>query len=148
MHTLQKYMSSLVVLALLLGIAPVSVLATESTIRGDIVTSENLQLTDLSYSFNRESSLLALNEGSIAALELFFTVEGPENVAEVRIGRWTDKLESNSTYAKELDHISGIWKENGNFAIQQVPFRVNGTGRPVFSDEQGKSQFVMLVGLN
>lgn len=76
------------------------------------------------------------------------TVNGPENVAEILIAGWMDNEPSASEALENAQLMTEVWKEDySSFPEQELPF-VFGVGRPVEEEDRGKTQYIILAGLD
>ncbi len=108
----------------------------------------SLQLSGVSYAYGAGGSTAENNPGAVGTLYIDFTVEGPANVVDAYIATWYDEMPSQLSVDAGIQRVVAVWREagtgNGN---NSLPFTC-GQGRPVDPDELGKTQYVMLLGLD
>ena len=117
---------------------------------GDDAVRGTLSLSNLTYRYDPNSSVVKYNEGAIAGLEFDFTVNGPANVKIVRIATWSSGF-TQEQIDEEVAFIAEIWKEKGGLSAADgntPPFEEHGVSRPVDPEEAGQTQEVLLIGLD
>ena len=118
--------------------------ATDSA--GTIVLSENLTLTNVSYSYEEGED--GYNSGSVGSQEIIFTVTGPSNVTDVRIAGWTYDQPTAAEAQESAESWSAVWKKNGDVLSANTPPFWSGSIHPVYADDLGKTVYVTLAGLD
>ncbi len=132
---MKKTASILLVICLILSLITVTALADSSA--QVVVLSENLVLENISYDFSESGSMM------ISA-----TVTGPSNIAEVRIGSWWDDQPTAEEARETAEYMVSIWKQSQNsFSEKTLPYNCY-TGRPVDTEDLGKTQYIILVGMD
>ena len=125
----------------------------------ETVTSEagnvsgTLELSNVSYTFNPNSHIVEYNEGAVGGLELSFTVNGPASVKAVWISSWQSVEYGGYTPEMIQEDISNtveIWRaDTPTLKGGQIPpFDDPGSCRPVYPDELGQTQQILLIGLD
>ena len=132
----------LLCLTLLLGLVP----AAWADDAGQVVLSDNLTLTNVSYEYI--AGEMENNPGSVGELRIKATATGPSNVARVWISSWRDTMPSAADAQESAEYQASIWQESrSSVEAQQLPFEFE-NGRPVFSSDLGKTQYVILAGID
>ena len=108
----------------------------------------SLQLSGVSYAYGAGGSTAESNPGAVGTLYIDYTVEGPANVVDAYIATWYDEMPSQLTVDAGIQRMVEVWREAGTGNdSNSLPFTC-GQGRPVDPDELGKTQYVMLLGLD
>ncbi len=113
------------------------------------VTIGPLTLSEFSYFYNKDSELKNWNEGSDGALEMMFTVLGPENVCGVRIASWSAAGFTQAEINSQIEMMGRAWKTStgGSLSSRVLPYE-DGGGFPVYPQDHGSTVDVLLLGLN
>ena len=111
---------------------------------------ETLQISDFSYTYDSGGGMPEVNTGAVGGMKLSFNVDGPSNVCEVRIWMRKEGAFSQAEISEGLAHAIAAWKPSWNpeYGNRTVPFYVNGTSFPVFENNLGKTEQVMLIGID
>ena len=136
----------------LVGFAVVRIEIPSSVDSGDpgtpstVALSENLTLEDVSYEFIPGAD--SWNPGSLGFLGIKATVTGPSDIAEVRIGSWSDNQPTADSARQSAAQMVEVWNQNeSSFPAISLPYDIS-LGRPVYEDEIGATQYVLLVGMD
>lgn len=125
------------------------VVAEEKT--GDAaVVSGALKLSNTTFHYTPGGHMAEVNEGAVGGLGINATVDGPEGVSNVQIASWYDDLPDEETLRSDIAMMVDIWAEEGVFSSgvkKSIPFEF-GSSRPVYADNFGRTQYVLLIGMD
>lgn len=112
--------------------------------------SESLELSNITYRYEKGGEMAELNDGAVGGLYLSFTAHGPEGLCDVLIATWFDEMPGTEINGMIAEMVS-IWKDGGwanqNLSAIDLP-SVFEQGRPVDAEEIGRTQYVLLIGLD
>lgn len=114
------------------------------------MVSEALKLSNLTYRYTSGGEITNMNEGAVGELCISATVDSPDGLSGVPIATWYDEFPDEEMLRTDVEMMVGIWSEAGVFlddVLQDIPFDIDNS-RPVYPDELGKTQYVLLIGLN
>ena len=113
-----------------------------------------LNLSNVACVYDANSRVVDYNEDAVGGLEFSFTVNGPETVRDVGISGWHTPAEdggyTQDAIEKEISIMTEIWREEDSGTVLPTwkpPFET-GTARPVYAEDLGQSQEVLLIGLD
>ncbi len=125
---------------------PSSVDSGDSGTPSTVALSENLTLEDVSYEFIPGAD--SWNPGSLGFLGIKATVTGPSDIAEVRIGSWSDYQPTADSARQSAAQMVERWNQNeSSFPAISLPYDIS-PARPVFEGDLGKTQYIILVGMD
>ena len=107
--------------------------------------TKNLSISGITFDFNSNDAVP--EEGIAGTMGINFTVEGPENVADVRIAHFGEEIYDAESGAYDM---ARVWREDEPEGLQEaqaVPFE-DGCGFPAREEDLGKTMLVVLVGID
>lgn len=104
-----------------------------------------LALSSVSYSYAPADYPAGTNDGAVGELTIRTTADGPDGLSDVWIATWYDEIPDEETLQADAAMMADMWAYTGEAA--ELPFVVE-QSRPVDPEELGKTQYVLLVGLN
>ena len=112
-----------------------------------IAAATELQISDFSYHYEPGG----LMEGEVGTLPLSYTVTGPANVAEARLGYWQwDSVLSEEDLIEAIQYMESLWQSDlaeADFHPTSLPF-TRGNTYGVTADELGKTIYAVVMGLD
>lgn len=119
----------------------------------DVTTSEvsgTLELSNVTYRYEEGGDMVEMNDGAVGGLYLSFTAHGPVGLCEVWIATWFDEMPGPELQEMIGDMVAA-WKDSGwadrIHAALDLPAEFE-QGRPVDAEELGRTQYVLLIGLD
>ena len=111
-----------------------------------IAAATELQISDFSYHYEPGG----LMEGEAGTLPVSYTVTGPANVAEARIGVELYSAPSEEDLIEAIQDMESLWQSDlaeADFHPTSLPF-TRGNTYGVIADELGKTIYVVVMGLD
>ena len=111
-----------------------------------IAAATELQISDFSYHYEPGG----LMEGEAGTLPVSYTVTGPANVAEARIGVELYSAPSEEDLIEAIQDMESLWQSDlaeADFHPTSLPF-TRGNTYGVIADKLGKTIYVVVMGLD
>lgn len=110
-----------------------------------------LSLSNFRYSYTDGGEIITWkgNEDAVGGLYLSFDVDGPSNVADVWIWTWSTEGFTSEEIDMHIEEAVSAWANEGPIHSRgSLPFHIAGNGHPVYPNEKGKEQEILLIGLD
>lgn len=108
-----------------------------------------IELDDIRCTYVPDHELVKYSEGALGGLQMEFTVKGPSNVCDVRIAHFGNKTGfSQLDINNSMEVFPGMWKKEYSVQAEELPPFEKMTAHPVHADLLGKTEYILLIGLN
>lgn len=110
-----------------------------------------LDLSNVRYTYSTTGATAQFNDGAIGEMDIDYTVNGPSSVRDVLICTWQEMPFSQEQIDAAIEMYTAIWKQEGSIGNLEIeksgPFDWGGA-HPVYPEDQGTVQHVLLIGLD
>ena len=111
-----------------------------------VTLANGLTLENMSYGYTDGAD--GYNPDSVGSLWCDGTATGPANLARVRIAGWLDEQPTAEEAQEMASTMVSVWQRSeSSLEARELPMSAGG-GRPVYARDLGKTQYLILAGLD
>lgn len=121
---------------------------TEYPEQAGTAVSGTLALSGLRYRYASAGETVEMNEGAVGQLQISGTVEAPDDLIEVLIWNWYDEVPDEAILRSGIAIAAEIWREDTVLGGAEDTLSEFEQTRPVYPEDLGHTQYVLLIGWN